>query len=112
MPTTRTAEKEMRTADRRQARNKSVISQTKTSVGKAERTIASGNLELSQADVKTAISALDREAERGKSHRNNAASRKSRLMKKLNLALAETKATTVKPKRRSTRKTTKTAKAE
>jgi len=34
------------------------------------------------------------------------------LMKKLNLALAETKATTVKPKRRSTRKTTKTAKAE
>jgi len=97
----------MRTAERKQARNKSVLSQTKTSVSKAERTVASGNLELAQADVKSAISALDKETERGKSHRNNAARRKSRLMKKLNQALVATKATAAKPKRRSTKKTTK-----
>ncbi len=98
----------MRTAERRQARNKSVLSQTKTSVSKAERTVTAGNLDLAQADVKSAISALDRETERGKSHRNNAARRKSRLMKKLNQALASTKAPAVKPKRRAIRKTAKT----
>ncbi len=104
MPTTRTAEKEMRAAQRKLARNKSVISQTKTSVTKAEGAISSGNLEVAQAEVKSAISTLDKEAERGKVHRNNAARRKSRLMKKLNLAVAASKETTEKPKRRTTRK--------
>jgi small subunit ribosomal protein S20 len=108
LPTTRTAEKEMRAAERSQARNKSIRSQTKTSVSKAERGITSGNLEAAQANVKSAVSALDKEAERGKSHRNNAARRKSRLMKKLNQALAATKETAAKPKRRTTRKTAKT----
>ncbi len=112
MPTTRTAEKEMRTAERRQARNKSARSQTKSSVAKAAGTVAAGNLEAAQADVKSAISALDREVERGKSHRNNAARRKSRLMKKLNSALTATKETVVKPKRRTTRKATKATKTE
>jgi small subunit ribosomal protein S20 len=91
LPTTKTAEKEMRVADRRKTRNKSVISKTKSAVTKAELTIASGNLEAAQADVKKAISTLDKEAERGKSHRNNAARRKSRLMTKLNKASAATK---------------------
>jgi small subunit ribosomal protein S20 len=112
LPTTRTAEKEMRAAERRQARNKSFRSRTKSSVAKAVGTVASGNLELAQMDVKTAVSALDKEAERGKSHRNNAARRKARLMKKLNQALATTKETAVKPKRRTTRKAAKTTKTE
>lgn len=108
MPTTRTAEKEMRAAERRQVRNKSVRSQTKTSVDKAEATISSGNLDAARADVTSAISTLDKEAERGKVHRNNAARRKSRLMKKLNKALTATKEAAPKPKRRSTKKASKT----
>ncbi len=92
MPTTRTAEKEMRVANRRKDRNKAVLSQTKTSVSKAEEVIASGNLEAAKGEVKVAISTLDKEAERGKVHRNNAARRKSRLMKKLNKAGTATKA--------------------
>lgn len=88
MPTTKTAEKELRVANRRKARNKSVISETKTRVIKAENAIASGNLEVAQVEVKAAISALDKEAEKGKVHRNNAARRKSRLLKKLNKASA------------------------
>jgi small subunit ribosomal protein S20 len=105
LPTTKTAEKAMRVAERRMARNKSVISQTKTAVSKAEGAISSGNLDAAQAEVKSAVSTLDREAERGKVHRNNAARRKSRLMKKLNKALTAIKEPApAKPRRRTTRK--------
>jgi small subunit ribosomal protein S20 len=92
LPTTKTAEKEMRVAERRKARNKSARSQTKTDVTKAEEVISSGNLDLAKAEVKKAISGLDKETEKGKSHSNNAARRKSRLMKKLNKAGAAAKA--------------------
>ena len=82
----------MRVADRRKARNKSARSQTKTDVSKAEEVISSGNLDAAKVEVQKAISGLDKETEKGKSHRNNAARRKSRLMKKLNKAGAATKA--------------------
>jgi small subunit ribosomal protein S20 len=91
LPTTKTAEKEMRVADRRKARNKSVRSLTKSSVKTAEDMISSGNLDAAKATVKTAISTLDKEAEKGKVHRNNAARRKSRLMKKMNKIATSTK---------------------
>jgi small subunit ribosomal protein S20 len=96
LPTTKTAEKEMRAAERRKARNKSIISQTKTSVSHAEAVIASGDLEAAKKEVKHAISSLDKEAEKAKVHSNNAARRKSRLMKKLNKAAAASKAQAVK----------------
>jgi small subunit ribosomal protein S20 len=86
LPTTKTAEKEMRTAERRAKRNQSVLKATKTQVTKAEGAIASGNLELAQAEVKIAIRSLDKEAESSTVHSNNSARRKSRLMKKLNAA--------------------------
>jgi small subunit ribosomal protein S20 len=92
LPTTKTAEKEMRVANKRKARNKSIRSETKTNVSKAEVVISSGNLDAARAEVKIAISALDKEAEKGKVHANNAARRKSRLMKKLNKAVASSKA--------------------
>ncbi len=91
MPTTKTAEKEMRVANRRQKRNQSILSGTKTLVTKAEVTIAGGNLEVAQKDVKAAVRSLDKEAERGKVHPNNAARRKSRLLKKLNIAAKSAK---------------------
>jgi small subunit ribosomal protein S20 len=88
LPTTRTAEKEMRVADTRKERNKSIHSQTKTKVSHAEHVIASAELDAAKAEVKKAISALDKESGKGKVHPNNAARRKSRLMKKLNKASA------------------------
>jgi small subunit ribosomal protein S20 len=91
LPTTRTAEKEMRVAERRKARNKSVHSQTKTSISQAESVIASGDLEAAKKEVKHAVSALDKETEKAKIHSNNAARHKSRLMKKLNKAAAAAK---------------------
>ena len=88
MPNTKSAQKEMRVAERRQRRNKSVRSLVKTDINKAERLIFSGELESAQGAVIAAISSLDKAAEKGIIHPNNAARRKSRLMKKLNEAMA------------------------
>ena len=76
----------MRVAEKRRLRNKSVHSQAKTNITKAERLIFSGELETAQEAVVAAISSLDKAAEKGIIHPNNAARRKSRLMKKLNEA--------------------------
>ena len=88
MPQTKSAQKQVRVSEKRRARNKSVRSQTKTNITKAERLIFSGELETAQGAVVTAVSSLDKAAEKGIIHPNNAARRKSRLMKKLNEAQA------------------------
>ena len=94
MPTSKSAEKQGRVAERRQLRNKSVRSQCKTNITKAKKLILSGELELAQKSVGVAISCLDKAAEKGIIHPNNAAQRKSRLMKKLNEARALSSAET------------------
>lgn len=88
MPVTKSAQKQVRVAERKRLRNKSVRSLVKTSVTKAERLIFSGELESARRAVIAAISSLDKAAEKGVIHPNNAARRKSRLMKKLNEALS------------------------
>ena len=88
MPTSKSAEKQVRVSARRQSRNKSVRSETKTNITKAEKFIFSGELEAAQEAVKAAIVSLDKAAEKGIIHSNNAARRKSRLTKKLNQAQA------------------------
>lgn len=77
----------MRVTQRKRLRNKSIRSLCKTNITKAERLIFSGELELAQEAAVAAISSLDRAAEKGVIHPNNAARRKSRLMKTLNEAL-------------------------
>ncbi|MFC1938858.1 30S ribosomal protein S20 [Chloroflexota bacterium] len=84
MPQTKSAQKEMRAAKKRRLRNKTAISLCKTRIAKAESLIFSGELEKGKEAAVTAISSLDKAAERGIIHPNNAARRKSRLMKKLN----------------------------
>jgi len=78
----------VRVAEKRQLRNKSIRSQCKTDVVKAERLIFAGELEAARTAVVDAIGSLDKAAEKGVIPSNNAARRKSRLMKKLNEALA------------------------
>lgn len=87
MPNTESAKKQMRVSERKRLRNKSIRSMCKTNITKAERLIFSGELEEAQKAVVAAISSLDKAAEKGILHANNAARRKSRLMKKLNAAL-------------------------
>ncbi len=86
MPDKGSAQKQVRVAGKRRLRNKSTLSLTKTNIIKAERFIFSGTLDEAQEAVKTAIISLDKAAEKGIIHPNNAARRKSRLMKKLNKA--------------------------
>ncbi len=86
MPVIKSAQKRVRVTQRKRLRNKSIRSLCKTNITKAERLIFSGELELAQAAAVAAISSLDKAAEKGVIHPNNAARRKSRLMKKLNEA--------------------------
>ena len=67
MPTTKSAEKQVRVAERKKLRNKSARSQVKTSITKAEKLIFSGELKTSQEAVVAAISALDK-GSRGRHH--------------------------------------------
>ncbi len=82
----------MRVAERKRIRNKSIRSLCKTNITKAEKLIFSGELEAARQAVAAAISSLDKAAEKGVIHPNNAARRKSRLMKKLNEAQASSSA--------------------
>ena len=88
MPISKSAIKQMRVSVRKHQANKSARSLAKTNVTKAEKVIFSGDLEKAQPAVAAAISALDKTAQKGIIHPNNAARRKSRLMKKLNKAKA------------------------
>lgn len=94
MPVTKSAQKQVRVDERRRLHNKSIRSLCRTNITKAEGLIFSGELESAREAVVAASSSLDKAAEKGIIHPNNAARRKSRLMKKLNEALssAETKA--------------------
>lgn len=86
--TSKSAQKMVRVSSKRQQRNRSVRSEVKTNITRAEKIIFSGDLEGARKAVKTAVSSLDRAAEKGILHANNTARRKSRLIKKLNEAAA------------------------
>lgn len=92
MPVSKSSQKQVKVDERRRLRNKSIRSLCKTNITKAERLIFLGELESAQKVVMAAVSSLDKAAEKGVIHPNNAARRKSRLMNKLNkaLSLAET----------------------
>ncbi len=84
MPVTKSAQKQIHVIERRRLRNKSIRSLCKTNTTKAEKLIISGEFETAQKAVVAAISSLDKAAEKGIIHPNNAARRKSRLMQRLN----------------------------
>jgi len=86
LPSSKSAQKQVRVTERKRLKNKSITSLCKTNITKAERLIFSGELESAREAVAAAITSLDKAAEKGVIHPNNAARRKSRLMKKLNQA--------------------------
>ncbi|HYB02262.1 MAG TPA: 30S ribosomal protein S20 [Ktedonobacteraceae bacterium] len=82
MPNNAAARKRMRQEQKRRLHNRSVKSLVKTQITKARNAIAfDENAELA---VRAAVRELDRAAKKGVIHPNNAARRKSRLMKQLN----------------------------
>lgn len=93
MANTKSAKKAARVSLKKRARSKPVRTALKTFITKAEGAIQAGESEPAQQAVATAVSALDGAAQKGIIHPNNAARRKSRLMKKLNQARATPAAT-------------------
>ncbi len=83
MPNNAAAEKRMRQERKRRLHNRMVKSIVKTEITKARQAIDTGS-ESAEEAVRAAVSELDRAAKKGVIHRNNAARRKSRLMKQLN----------------------------
>jgi small subunit ribosomal protein S20 len=77
---TASAIKRVRSNNRKRVRNKINRSSTRTAV----RLAREATPEEAKAATLAAIAALDRAAQKGVIHPNNAARRKSRLMKKLN----------------------------
>ncbi len=84
MANSKSAEKRIRVSERRRLRNRPFRSAARTFVKKAELAIAAGDKDAAQVAVLAATSQLDRVASKGVIHPNNAARRKSRLMKKYN----------------------------
>ena len=78
--------KRIRSSRRKAAYNQITRSTARTYVKKARSLIEEGKLDEAQEVVQKAISALDRAAQKGVIHHNNAARRKSRLVKMLNQA--------------------------
>ncbi len=69
--------------EKRRLRNRVFRGRARTYVRKARVAINEGNVEEAREATLVAISALDKAAEKGIIHKNNASRRKSRLMKRL-----------------------------
>jgi small subunit ribosomal protein S20 len=85
----KSSKKRIRVSARQAARNKPFRTEARSSVKKAEQAISGGNAEDANAATLEAVSVLDRVANKGVIHKNNAARRKSRLMTKLNALAAQ-----------------------
>jgi small subunit ribosomal protein S20 len=85
------SKKDARRSAVRAVRNRGLKASVKTKITKVRRALHENDDEATQLGL-GAISALDRAAAKGVLHRNNAARRKSRLMKRLAAAGAQAKA--------------------
>jgi small subunit ribosomal protein S20 len=74
--------KRNKTNEKRRLRNKAVKSELKTRIKRADVEAASGE-ESAEASVRRAVKALDMAAAKGIIHKNQAANRKSKLMKRV-----------------------------
>ncbi len=83
MANTKSALKRIRQNQKRRLRNRYFRGRARKFVKKARMALASQDLEAARAAITEAVSALDKAAEKGILHKNNAARRKSRLMKQL-----------------------------
>lgn len=84
MANIKSAIKRIRSSERKRARNKPVRTALKTHIKGAQTQITANEQEEAGEAVVRAISALDKAANKGIIHRNQAARRKARLMAKYN----------------------------
>jgi small subunit ribosomal protein S20 len=87
----KSALKRIRQNEKRRQHNRIFRTRARTLVKKARTAIAGGELEAAKEATRVAIRDLDMAASRGTIHKNNAARRKSRLMKQLAALEAQSK---------------------
>ena len=80
--------KRARQNKKRRVANRVYRTSARTHIKKARRLIEAGDLDQAEVQVAAAMGALDRAAQKGIIHKNNAARRKSRLVKLLREAQA------------------------
>ena len=81
--------KSARVSERKRRKNAPLRTRAKTLITKSNRLIADKDIENAEITVKDAVIALDKAAQKGAIHKNNAARRKSRVVNKLNKVKAE-----------------------
>lgn len=90
MANIKSAAKKARQSLVRRERNRYFKATARTYLKRAETQLATRDLEEAEVNIRAAIKALDKAAQKGIIHRNNASRRKSRLMKAFNKAKATT----------------------
>ncbi len=88
MANTLSAKQRIRNSARKAKYNRLHRSRARTYVKNTREAIAQKDMDTAKVEIVKALSALDRAAGKGVIHPNNAARRKSRLMKALNKATA------------------------
>ncbi len=87
MANIKSQKKRILTNARRQEKNKAVRSELKTRIKNADRSAVAGTEDTDES-VRRAVKALDMAAAKGVIHKNQAANRKSKLMKRVAKAKA------------------------
>ena len=89
MPNIKSVIKDVKKSRERHTRNVGYKSKIKTFVKKAHGVAEAGDAAATQQAVSAATSAIDKASEKGIIHKNEAARRKSRLMRQTNKAKSE-----------------------
>jgi small subunit ribosomal protein S20 len=84
--------KRIRTNEKARLRNKAAKSEVKTRIKRAVTSAGAGT-ETAVEDLRTAVKRLDKAAARGIIHKNQAANRKSRLVRRINALTADSSGT-------------------
>lgn len=84
MANTKSAIKRLRSSERRRVRNRVVRGSARTAVKKVRSFIDDADVDGAREALRVAVKALDKAAQKGVIHKNNAARRKARLMKQFN----------------------------
>jgi len=82
----KSAIKRAKQSERRRTQNRLYRSTARTYVKRTKTQVNAGDVGTAEETLQQAIKALDKAAQKGVIHKNNAARRKSRLMKALNKA--------------------------
>jgi small subunit ribosomal protein S20 len=87
MPIKKSAKKYMRVSARKQEQNAKTKGLFRGAVKKTKEAVTKGNLDVAKEELKKAIKALDKAAQKNVIHKNTAARKKSRLNKMVKAAV-------------------------